>query len=253
MGRFQLFFVNGLTRLGKIQPISGYVYCVTLSTYLKVISVKVIFAGLLLLGLVSNTQATVIQQFGSGSVAPTTLGGYDMTVFDVTGGTGSETSIPTPIGGSISFLDRYGSSAALDRGLANSTSWWNNSGADYDIFTTSLLVLPENVQAFYFNVGADLPSGGTNAWLNATSSNGSVTSKKWFSVNEEQTPGFGVYNETSDCSSSIKSVTIDPLLWGFGNFSISQGSCGVSVPESNSLYLLLFGLLGLLVTARRKI
>ena len=218
-------------------------------------SVKVIFAGLLLLSLVSNTQATVIQQFGSGSIAPTTLGGYDMTVFDVTGGTGSETSIPTPFGGSVSFLDRYGNSAALDRGLANSTSWWNNLGADYDIFTTSLhvvtLVLPENVQAFYFNVGADLPNYGTNAWLTA-SSGGSSTPKKWFSVNEEQTPGFGVYNETSDCSSSIKSITIDPLLWGFGNFSISKGSCGVSVPESNSLYLLLFGLLGLLVTARKN-
>lgn len=222
------------------------------------ILVKVIFAGLLLLSLVSNTQATVIQQFGSGSVAPTTLGGYDMTVFDVTGGTGSETSIPTPLGGSVSFLDKDGFTASLDRGLANSTSWWNNSGTDYDIFTTSLhvvtLVLPTNTQAFYFNVGANIGNGTwNNAWLNAKDSSNNVTSKKWFRVDQNKTPGFGVYNETTDCSSSIKSVTIDPLLWGFGNFSISQGSCGVSVPESNSLYLLLFGLLGLLVTARRKI
>lgn len=221
-------------------------------------SVKALFAGLLLLGFISSSQATVIQQFGSGSIAPTTLGGYDMTVFDVTGGTGSETSIPTPLGGSVSFLDRYGNSAALDRGLANSTSWWNNTGADYDIFTTSLhvvtLVLPENVQAFYFNVGADIWSGSSNnAWLTAKNSSNSVTSKEWFRVDRNKTPGFGVYNESNDCSSSIKSVTIDPLLWGFGNFSISQGNCGTSVPESNSLYLLLFGLLGLLFTARRNI
>lgn len=53
-------------------------------------SVKALFAGLLLLGFISSSQATVIQQFGSGSIAPTTLGGYDMTVFDVTGGTGSD-------------------------------------------------------------------------------------------------------------------------------------------------------------------
>lgn len=225
------------------------------------ISVKAIFAGLFLLGFVSTSQATIADPvvFASGSAAPTTLGGYDMTVFDVTGGTGSETSIPTPIGGSISFLDRYGNSTPLDRSLASSNAWWwNNTGADYDIFTTSLhlvtLVLPENTQAFYFNVGADIDNDtGNNAWLNTTDSNGIVSAKEKFRVDRNKTPGFGIYNESNDCSSSIKSITIDPLLWGFGNFSISKGSCGVSVPESNSLYLLFFGLLGLLLTAKRKI
>ena len=218
---------------------------------------KAIFAGLLLLGFISSAQATVIQQFAPDRDASLSLGGYDMTVFDIENDTlsGSTTSIPSPLGGSLSF------SAALDRGLANDTDkdWWNNTGADYDIFTTSLslvtIVLPENTQAFYFNVGADLSDSRTsnNAWLNAKDSNNVVTNKKYFRVDRSNTPGFGLYNESNDCSSSIKSVTIDPLLWGFGNFSISQGNCGTSVPESNSLYLLLFGLLGLLFTARRNI
>lgn len=223
-------------------------------------SVKAIFAGLLFLGFISSAQATVIQQFAPDRDASLSLGGYDMTVFDIENDTlsGSTTSIPSPLGGSLTFLDRYNGLAPLDRGLANSTSWWNNTGTDYDIFTTSLhvvtIVLPENTQAFYFNVGANIGNGSSNnAWLNAKDSSNSVTSKKWFRVDENKTPGFGVYNESNDCSSSIKSVTIDPLLWGFGNFSISQGNCGTSVPESNSLYLLLFGLLGLLFTARRNI
>jgi len=259
MGRFQLFFGNGLTRLGEIQPIIDYVYFITLLMHFKVISVKVILAGLLLLGFISGTQATVIQQFAPDRDASLSLGGYDMTVFDIENDTNFNptTSVPSPLGGSLSFLDRNGHSAALDRGLANSTWWWNNTGTDYDIFTTSLhvvtIVLPENTQAFYFNVGATIGNGSWhNAWLNAKDTNGVVTANKTFRVDQNKTPGFGVYNESTDCSSSIKSITIDPFEWGFGNFSISQGSCGVSVPESTSLYLLLFGLLGLLVTARKN-
>ncbi len=225
---------------------------------------KILPAGLLLLGLVSGAQAATLEQYASGTATPTTLGGFAMTDFDITNGVGgTTTSIGSPISGTLSFIDRYGASVTMGRRLAsNNTSWWQNGEAnDYDIFTTSLhlvtIMLPENTRAFSFNVGADLPVGGVNAWLSAEEFTGSGISKSWFAVNKANTPGFGVYVDKSSQGSctSLASVTIDPLLWGFGNFSINQdSSCTTSVPESSSFYLFLAGLLGLLGfgLARRK-
>ncbi len=219
---------------------------------------KILAVVLFLASFASTAQAAVLEEYATDTATPTTLGGYDVTDFAFTGiTTGTTTSILSPLGGSLSFLDRSGNATNMVRSTANNTSWWNNGEAvDYDVFLTGLslvtIMLPENTRAFSFNVGADLSSTQTNAWLTAAESTGSGVSKSWFNVNRNNTPGFGIYADNSNggCS-ALTSVTIDPVFWGFGNFSINQGSCA-SVPESSSLYLLAIGLFGLLFVARRK-
>lgn len=226
----------------------------------KRISSITIFA-LASLALSSQASATLIlEQYASGVETPTTLGGYAMTDFDVTNGAnGTTTSISSPISGSLDFIDRDGDAVSMERRLANSESWWiNGETSDYDIYTTHLhlitIVLPEDTVAFSFNVGADLGSTGNNAWLTATESDGTgINNKYWFNVNNTNTPGFGIYadNNNGSCS-TISSVTIDPLLWGFGNFSINQSGCSVSVPAPSAIALLSLGLLGLGAVRRKN-
>ena len=211
-----------------------------------------ILAGLIFLGFVSSTaQAAVLEQYTTGTATPTTIGSFDMTDFAL-GTAGTATSY-----GSLNFVDQYGNPEPMVRSTADSTSWWNNGETgDYDVFLTGehliTILLPENTRAFSFNVGADVSSTGMNAWLTAEETTGSGVSKSWFNVNRNNTPGFGIYADCSDCSSAITSVTIDPVFWGFGNFSINQDTC-TSVPESSSVILFGLGLLGLLGLARRKV
>lgn len=218
---------------------------------------KILSAVLLILSFTSGAQAAVLQSYDSGTATPETLGGYTMTDFGVTGGTTSSIT-SSNISGTLNFVDINGDATDMLRTTANSTSWWDNGEAtDNDIFLTGLnlvtILLPENTRAFSFNVGAALSSTRTNAWLSAIESTGSGVAKTWFNVSSTNTPGFGIYADNSNggCS-SLTSVTIDPVFWGFGNFSINQSSCA-SVPESSSIYLLAIGLLGLLFVARRKI
>lgn len=214
---------------------------------------KVILAGLLGLGFVLNTaQAATLEQYASGTATPTTIGSFAMTDFTL-GTAGTATSY-----GSLNFVDRYGNPEPMVRSTADDTSWWQNGEAgNYDVFLTGehliTILLPENTRAFSFNVGADVSSTGINAWLSATETTGSGVSKSWFNVNRNNTPGFGIYADSKDCSSAITSVTIDPVFWGFGNFSINQDTCSTSVPESSSVILFGLGLLGLLGLARRKV
>ncbi len=218
---------------------------------------KILSAVLLILSFTSGAQAAVLQSYDSGTATPETLGGYTMTDFGVTGGTTSSIT-SSNISGTLNFVDINGDATDMLRTTANSTSWWDNGETtDNDIFLTGLnlvtILLPENTRAFSFNVGAALSSTRTNAWLSAIESTGSGVAKTWFNVSSTNTPGFGIYADNSNggCS-SLTSVTIDPVFWGFGNFSINQSSCA-SVPESSSIYLLAIGLLGLLFVARRKI
>lgn len=222
---------------------------------------KTLSAVLLILGLTSGAQAAVLESYTSGTATPTTLGVYTMTDFGVTGVGGTVSSLSSPItgGGILGFVDRDGIATNMVRTTADSVSWWNNGEAtNNDVFLTGLslvtIMLPENTRAFSFNVGADLSSTGNNAWLSAMESTGSGVARTWFNVSRTNTPGFGIYadNSAGGCA-SLTSVTIDPVFWGFGNFSINQDSCSTSVPEASSIYLLAIGLLGLLVVARRKV
>ena len=223
---------------------------------------KLLPAGLLFLSLISGVQAAVLEEYASGTATSTTLGGYDMTDFGVTGIGGTPTSISSPISGTVDFFDRNNNAEAMVRDTANNVSWWNNGEVtDYDVFLTGesliTILLPENTRAFSFTVGASLNSSTrNNAWLTATESNGlGIATKKWFNVSKTNTPSFGLYadNSAGRCSSALTSVTIDPVFWGFGNFSINQDTCAKSVPEGSSIILLGLGLLGLLLLARRKI
>lgn len=225
----------------------------------KLITVTLLSLSSLVLS--SPASATLmLMEYDSGDSTPGTIGGYTMTDFDLIGGTTSTNSIAAPGGGTLNFFDKDDNSLVMAHSTANNTDWWvNGESLDYDIYTTNLhlvtLVLPEDTLAFSFNVGASLTGTGNNAWLTAEEINGSgIATKQWFNVNSTNTPGFGIYadNTSSDCS-NISSVTIDPLLWGFGNFSISQGSCA-TVPEPSMLLLLSTGFIGIAVNllARRK-
>lgn len=214
------------------------------------------------LALTSQSQASlVLESYASGTPTPTTIGGYAMQdfSFDYTIGAPAKNSVasPTSLGGNVSFINTIANTSTdLDHSSANnaSSSWWNNGEIfDYDIYTTDLhrvtFMLPEYTRAFSFNVGADLGSTGNNAWLTASESAGSGIAKTWFNVSRSNTPGFAVYADSSQACSYVTEVTIDPLLWGFGNFSINQESC--DIPEPSILALLGLGVFGIGL-ARRK-
>ena len=224
---------------------------------------KFLATSVLFFGIASGTQAAVLETFDSGVETPDVLGGYFMKDFPATGTTtGTTSTLSSPISGSLEFIDRDGNPEEMVRSTADNTDWWVNSeDFDYDVFLTGesliTILLPENTRAFSFNVGANSTSTVDNAWLSATESSGSGVSVTTFNVNRTNTPGFGIYagyrGDCSPTSSTLTSITIDPVFWGFGNFSISQTDCS-TVPESPSLTLLLIGLLGLFGFgfARRK-
>ncbi len=208
----------------------------------------------------------ILDVYGTGTATPDTIGGYGMTDFAVentdglTGNVGEVTkTVGSPLGGDLEFENKYGNDLYMTRNLADSTTWWNNGeGSDYDIFTTRAhwltIILPENTRAFSFNVGADLSSTGSNAWLTATESDGNgIETKHWFNVSQANTPGFGIYadNDQGECS-MVTSVTIEPDYWGVGNFSINQDPCSVSVPEPASGAIFGLGLVGLLLVRRNS-
>lgn len=203
--------------------------------------------------------ALMLDHYLSGDPTPGTVGGYAMTDFVNTfSDPSSDTdSVNSPLGGTLKFLDEFDNPLAMAHSSAgNNSSWWKNGEPfNYDIYTTHeplvKLTLPENTRAFSFNVGAYLNSTRDNAWLTAESSDGfGIDSEYWFNVNKTNTPGFGVYATGGECS-SITSITIDPLLWGFGNFSINQDSCSARVPEPSIIALFAAGLFGLGFARRR--
>ncbi len=215
---------------------------------------------------ISSVQASAgstINSYSSNTSIPTTIAGFGMTGFGLSGLSGTTSSTGSPFGGTLNFADIGGAAVNMTRSTADTDSWWvNGETFDYDTYLISGLswveiILPENTRAFSFNVGANKSAQG---WLTASSqtvgSAGTVTTAKdYFAVSGTNTPGFGVYadNKVGSCT-TLTSVVIDPnFIWGFGNFSINQDACPTSVPESNSIYLLAIGLLGLLLVARRKV
>ena len=202
----------------------------------------------------STAHATLIlEEYDSNTPTPTTIGGYAMTDFLVTNsqlGNGTST-VDSPLGGQLTFTDEGGAVLDLTRGLADLTSWWiNGESSDYNIFTTSVhwvtILLPENTRAFSFNVGANMSATG---WLKATETIGyGINSQYDFNLDETETPGFGIYasNDSGQCS-ALTSVTIEPIEWGVGNFSINNDSCSTTVPEPASGFLFGLGIAGLLL------
>jgi len=218
-----------------------------------------LIAGFISLLSAFNASATLIlDQYGSGTPTPETIGGYTMTDFDIVNDSlsGVTSTVESPFGDLLTFTDENGAVLDLSRGLADSTSWWvNGESSDYDIFTTGVhwvtILLPTNTRALSFNVGANISASG---WLKATETDSSGIDTKYnFDLSPSNTPGFGIYtsNSPEQCS-SLTSVTIEPLEWGVGNFSINNDSCGVSVPEPASLTLFGIGLAGLGFIRRRR-
>lgn len=195
----------------------------------------------------SQVSATLMMaNYNSGDPTPEIIGGYAMVDLD---------------GSLLSFDDKYGNPASMNLSTADSQGWWvNGESSDYDIYTTSLhlieITLPENTFAFSFNVGANFWA---TAWLTAEetyldgTSGPGINPKEYFGLSPTNTPGFGIYADNSNGSCShISSVTIDPyLVWGFGNFSISQGDCA-TVPEPSIIALFAAGLFGMALIRRRK-
>lgn len=207
----------------------------------------------------------MIHEYESGNETPGIIGDYIMTDFAVTNDDSfiATSRIESPLEGTLHFLDINDNPLIMAHSSAEKNqSWWEygepNKVDGYDIYTTHIpwvkIKLPDNTRAFSFNVGADLVvRDGDNAWLTAIESHGAgIDSHYWFNVDENDTPGFGIFADKGSCS-SITSVTIDPwLLWGFGNFSINQDSCSAQVPEPSVIALFGMGLLGV-GFARRKV
>jgi len=201
--------------------------------------------------------ALILKSYDSDTPTPETIGGYAMSDFAFTrvNGRSSVSSVLSPSGDSLNFVDAANNVLSLTHNSANRVGWWRNGEAnDYNVFTTDenliTILLPENTFAFSFNVGAKFRNRGDNAWLLATETIGPGISNKYrFNVGKFNTPGFGIYaaNNGGTCS-ALSSVTIEPDYWGVGNFSINQGSCGPasssSVPEPSSIVLLLMGAMG---------
>lgn len=211
---------------------------------LNILALLFVFASF---GFPSQVSATLmLETYDSGDPTPEIINGYTMVDVD---------------GSSLGFSDKDDFPVLMNLSTADSEDWWvNGESSDYDIYTTSLylikITLPENTFAFSFNVGANKTA---NAWLTAeeTYPDGTrgpgINPKVDFGLSTINTPGFGIYadNRNGSCS-HISSVTIDPyLVWGFGNFSISQGDCA-TVPEPSIIALFAAGLFGLGFARRRQ-
>ncbi len=230
---------------------------------------------------ISASASIIMEEYSPGATLPSVLGGYEMTDFKLDLQSGDVNSTFSPIDGAeIFFQDRNGNSINLNQTTAQSTDWWNNGEKeDANIFTTSRhfwieIILPENTQAFAFNVAANMDTVG---WVKAYGSDGTVISDMHMPVGPASTTGYGVYVgeepkyqsrqdglativqpvDTKDTIAtnplvSISKIVIDPIFtWGFGDLSIYQSEPKTaSVPEPSTLAILLLGVSGLFASRR---
>jgi len=128
-------------------------------------------------------------------------------------------------------------------------SWWTLPGIAYTTTTSGIVLdfVNLSVTGFTFNIGANQPG---NAWIRAyyddgNGGSGQVTTPWFGGLSDVTTPSYGVYTTAGTCA-RIKKIEIDPpLVWGIGNFGLSQPTDNrcASVPEPGTATLLGLGLM----------
>lgn len=186
------------------------------------------------------------------------LGGYAMTDFAEPAGTDNTNPaddhfcVASPLAGNLCFEDQDGNPEGMD---ASSPDWWEWDGTpspDHgNIYTADVswveIILPENTYAFSLWVGASFTGG---AWIEAFDQNHASTGRTTFGVSRDNTEGYGVYS-TDQCS-TISRIIVEPDSWGFGHFSINQGTPCTQVPEPSTLALFGIGLFAVAIARRRR-
>ncbi len=174
------------------------------------------------------------------------------------------TSVESPLGGTVHFLEEGGTDPATDSldmivgdpdNLlpGGDPDWWqyDDHGSVYMTHINWIELLFDTdgaspVRAFSSFVGADFSGRG---WIQGFDADGNETTE-YFRVSPGDSPGFGVYGSAGKCS-TITRVIVEPYhLWGVGNFAINQDPC-VTVPEPGTLSLLGLGLLVFGLSRRR--
>jgi len=205
---------------------------------------SLILAALLALSFQAHS-SLILQEWDSGTVIDSNIGGYEMTNYQFPAN---------------SILDSNGNPLSLTQLNSGDVWYWNTAeNQDYETYLTDNsfieLILPEYTTAVSFNIGASPRTTRNNAWLTAEETYGlGISEMYWFNVNRNNSPGFSIHstsNTEGDCS-YISSLQIDPPHWGYGNMSISQQQCTLgTVPLPASIWLFGAGLIGFIGVSRR--
>ena len=176
-----------------------------------------------------------ILDLGTGT-PPASLGGFTLSPFAVDSrGAGSFSSVPSPLGGSLSFdtslvhAQMLGGGPSGDASLAGWLSWSHSYTGDvYYSATKITFTLPSNVCAFQFY--AD-PSDGKNKLTVTVNSSKSLDVNVDGSFGGSGANGFGIYSLGGD---SITTVTISSTQ----DLAVGEFAIATCVPEPSSYGIL---------------
>lgn len=214
----------------------------------------------------------------TGTVAPNTIGGYDMTAFELPVAPGSATSA-TSLDGDTVYFQKKDSAAAQSMIVGDNESWWSGSSDTFYKASTNVnwveLIMPTGTTAFSMTLDA---SSAVNAWLLGVDSNNNAIDTRNVGFDMSQYPDFNpavpfsiklrngtaqtwafhADNSGTECS-TIEKVIVDPVYWAMGDFAIhvDEDACSpppggdTGVPEPGTSFLGLLGLLALAGLRRR--